>query len=339
MRCPGETGFRPGGVIHLPNEGGVMSRTFVVALLVALPLMAHGQAFPTKPIRIVDPFPPGGASDQMARILAQRLSAKWGQPVIVDNRAGAGGNVGAEAVYGAEPDGHTLLNALPPLVVNKRLFSSLAYDPDAFVPVSLIAIQPIVLTVNPKVNARSVQELIALAKANPGKLNYASQGNGTSAHLTGELFNSMAGLKVVHVPYKGSAPALTDLIGGQVEMMFVPLGASSGHISAGKIRALAVGTPERAPSLPDVPAMAETLPGFFAAAWVGLVAPPKTPVAVVNRLSAAIAEELRQPDVAKRLSAMGAVPAGSTPAATAQFLKQEAERWGAVITSAGIKAE
>ena len=308
-------------------------------LAAALALPVHAQGYPSKPIRIIDPFPAGGASDTQARIVGERLLARWGQPVIVENRSGAAGNIGAEAVFKAEPDGYTLLSALPPLVINKRLYAKLAYDPDAFAPVALITVMPNVLLVHPKVNASSVKDLIAFAKANPDRLNYASQGSGTSGHLTGELLKSMAGVKIVHVPFKGAAPALTDLIGGQVDMMFVTLAASRPHIRAGKLKALGVGSEKRHPFLPDVPTMSEALPGFFSVAWFGLVAPPRTPPEIVNLLSAAIADILKQPDVAKTLTDMGASPYGSTPAEMDVFLKQEAERWGSVISSAGVKAD
>jgi tripartite-type tricarboxylate transporter receptor subunit TctC len=248
-------------------------------------------------------------------------------------------------VFQAEPDGYTLLSAPPPpLVINRLLYPKLAYDSTQFVPMTVIAAIPNVLLVNPKVNASSVGELIALAKSSPGKLNYASQGSGTTSHLTNELFNSMAGgtgqpLRITHVPYKGTAPALADLLAGQVDMMFDNLGVSLPHVRAGKLRALAVASQRRFRSLPDVPALAETLPGFESVAWFGIVGPPKTPPSVAEKVAAGVAEALRNPEILRRLSEMSADPLGMTPAETAAFMKQETERWGAVIRSAGVKVD
>jgi tripartite-type tricarboxylate transporter receptor subunit TctC len=277
--------------------------------------------------------------------VADKLSAQWGQPVIVDNRPGAAGNIGADQVFKSEPDGYTLLSAPPPpLVINRLLYPSLPYDATQFVPVSVIAAIPNVLLVNPKVGARSVAELIAIAKANPGKLNYASQGSGTTSHLTAELFKSMAGgaegpLRITHVPYKGSAPALADLVGGQVDMMCDNLGVSLPQVKAGKLAALAVASPRRSPALPDVPTLAETLPGFEAVTWFGIVAPPKTSSAIAEKVSAGVRDALRGADVRKRLQDLSAEPMGLTPAETAAFMKQESERWDHVIRSAGVKLE
>jgi tripartite-type tricarboxylate transporter receptor subunit TctC len=320
-------------------------RWFTVLLWVVLRVKAEAQEWPQKPVRIVVPFPAGGAADLVPRSVADKLSAQWGQPVIVDNRPGAAGNIGADQVFKSEPDGYTLLSAPPPpLVINRLLYPSLPYDATQFVPVSVIAAIPNVLLVNPKVGARSVAELIAIAKANPGKLNYASQGSGTTSHLTAELFKSMAGgaegpLRITHVPYKGSAPALADLVGGQVDMMCDNLGVSLPQVKAGKLVALAVASPRRAPSLPDVPTLAETLPGFEAVTWFGIVAPPKTSPAIVEKVSAGVREALKGADVRKRLQDLSAEPMGFTPAAAAAFMKQESERWDGVIRSARVKLE
>jgi tripartite-type tricarboxylate transporter receptor subunit TctC len=292
-------------------------------------------------VRIIVPFPAGGSADLLPRIVGEKLAARWGQPVVVENRAGAAGNIGADAVYKADPDGYTLLSAPPPpLVINKLLYPKLTYDPEQFVPATVIASIPNVLLVHPKIAANSVQEFIAYARDNPGRLNYASQGSGSTSHLTAELFKSMAGgLRITHVPYKGTAPALADLLAGQVELMFDNLGVSLPHVRSGKLRALGVGSAKRVAALPEVPALAETLPGFVAVAWFGIVAPPKTPAAVAEKVAAGVAEALRQPDVQKRLAAMSAEPMGLGPAETARFMKQEAERWGAVIRSAGVKVD
>jgi tripartite-type tricarboxylate transporter receptor subunit TctC len=310
----------------------------VVALALSVP--AHADDYPSRLITIIVPYPPGGGVDIVARDIGERLREKWGQPVIVENRAGAGGNIGAEAVFRAKPDGYTLLTTAPtPLVINKQLDAKLNYDPDAFVPVTVIGAVPNVLVVNPKVHAKSVQELIALAKASPGKLNYASQGPGTTAHLTAELLKSMAGINIVHVPYKGNAPAVTDLLSGQVEMMFMPLAAALEFIHAGKLRALAVASEKRDALLPNVPTMSETLPGFISIVWFGVVAPPNTPPELASKLSAAIAEALKQPGTAKRMAALNIDPIGSTPAEMTAFMRQEVERWGKVIRSAGMAAK
>ena len=316
-----------------------MIARILLAAVFALALPAHAQDYPSKPIRIIDAYPPGGGSDIQARILAERLLAKWGQPVIVENRSGASGNIGFEAVFKADPDGYTLLSSLPPLVTNKRLNAKLAYDPDAFAPIALVTLMPNVLLVHSKVKASSVQELIALAKANPDRLNFASQGIGTSGHLSGELLKSMSGIKMVHVPYQGSTPALTALLAGQVDMMFVPLAASRPHIRSGKLRALGIGGEKRTPLLPDVPPMSEALPGFFYVGWFGLVAPPKTPPEIVNKLSGAIADVLKQPDVAKKLTELGAIPYGSTPAEMSLLMKQDAGRLESLIRSGGVKVD
>src|SRR5438128_7984501 len=245
-------------------------------LLASLPL--HAQDWPAKAVRIIVPFPAGGSADLIPRIVAEKLSEKWGQPVIVENRPGAAGNIGADIVFRSEPDGYTLLSAPPPpLVINRLLYPKLSYDSTQFAPVSVIAANPNVLLVHPSLGVNSVAELIALARQNPGKLNYASQGSGSTSHLTAELFKSMAGgLQITHVPYKGTAPALTDLLAGQVDMMCDNLGVSLPHVRSGKLKALAVASTQRFAALPDAPALAETLRGFESVAWFGIVAPPKT---------------------------------------------------------------
>ena len=298
--------------------------------------------FPSRPIRVVVPFPAGGAADALPRIVAEKLAARWGQPVIVENRVGASGSIGAEAVSRAEPDGHTLLATPPaPLVINPSLYLKLPYDPTQFVPVTVMAAIPSVLLVNAaKVPASTLQEFVVLVRANPDKFNYASQGTTTVSFLTTEMFKAAAGgLKITHVPYKGTAPGLAALLAGEVEMMFDNLGVTVQHVRAGKLKALAVGSARRVPSLPDVPAMAEFYPGFVSIAWFSVSAPPKTPAAIAEKLSAAIVEILRQPDVAKRLEGLSAETIASTPAGMAAIMKEDAERWRSVIRAAGVKPE
>jgi tripartite-type tricarboxylate transporter receptor subunit TctC len=316
-------------------------KRFAFLLLVVLAFPLYAQEWPSKPVRIIVPFPPGGSADLLPRAIGEKLAEKWGQPVIVENRPGAAGNIGAEAVYRAEPDGYTLLSAPPPpLVINRLLYPKLSYDSTQFVPITVIGAIPNVLLVHPKTNVSTVEQFIALAKANPGKLNYASQGSGTTSHLTAELFKSMAGgLNITHVPYKGTAPALADLLGGQVEMMCDNLGVSLPHVRSGKLKALAVASAKRVKALPDVPTLAETLPGFEAVAWFGIVAPPKTPRAIAEKVAAGVQNALQMPEVLKRLSELSAEPMGLTPAETAAYMKQETERWAAVIKSAGVKAD
>ncbi|MBW8904889.1 MAG: tripartite tricarboxylate transporter substrate binding protein [Betaproteobacteria bacterium] len=316
-------------------------RFFAFALAFALSCSVAAQEWPAKAVRIIVPFPAGGSADLLPRAVAEKLTERWGQPVIVDNRPGAAGNIGAEAVFRADADGYTLMSSPPPpLVINKLLYPKLAYDPDEFVPISVIGAIPNVLLVHPKVPAASVAELIAYARANPGKLNYASQGNGTTSHLTAELFKAMAGgLQITHIPYKGSAPALTDLLGGQVDMMCDNLGVSLPHVRAGKLKALAVASRKRFPGLPEVPALAETLPGFEAVAWFGIVAPPKTSPAIADKVALGVQEALKLADVRKRLADLSAEPLGYSPAETARFMRQEVERWSAVIRTAGVKLE
>jgi tripartite-type tricarboxylate transporter receptor subunit TctC len=298
------------------------------------------QSYPGKPIRFVVPVPPGGGTDTLARIVGDALRAKWSQPVVIENRGGAGGNIGAEAVYKSDPDGYTILfTAGGTLTNNKALYGKLNYDPEAFVPVALVAANYSVLVVHPRVQATSVPQLIAFAKANPDKLDYASPGSGTGSHLTGEMFKSMAGVRIAHIPYKGTAPAMADVVGGQVASMFAEFGSILPHIKAGKVRAIAVTSDKRNTALPEVPTIAETIPGFLATPWNGAVAPPRTPAPVASKLSAGIAEVIRQPEVAKRLAERNFEPMGSTPEQMAAFLRQETERWDKVIRTIGIKAD
>jgi len=301
---------------------------------------AGAEDFPLRPVRVVVPFPAGGSADLLPRILAERLAVRWAQPVIIDNRAGAGGNIGAEAAFKAEPDGYTLLaTPPPPLVMNQSLYPRLGFDPARFVPVTIFASIPSVLLVHPRVPADSVPSFFAWARAHPNALNYASQGSGTTSHLTTELMKSLAGLQITHVPYKGSAPALADLLAGQVDLMFDNLGASLPYAKSGRLRALAVGSERRVAALPDVPPMRDFLPGFLSGAWYGIVAPPGTSTEIAARIQEAVSAVLREPEVLRRLADMAAEPAGSSPAEMAAFMKLEVERWRRVIESARIRPD
>lgn len=312
----------------------------VSGITLALSAAAGAQEFPSKPVRIVVPNPPGGANDILARMVAERLRDRLGQQVLVENRAGAAGNVGAEAVWRAAGDGYTYLITTPaPLVSNKALYGKLNFEPETFVPVSVVVQSPNILAVRPGVPASTVAELLAYAKANPDKLNYATQGAGTGAHLTTELMKMSADVKIVHVPYKGTAPALTDMLASQVDLMFVAFGDVIQHVRAGKLRALAVGSPQRNPRLPEVPIMGDTIPGFVSVFWQGMVASPGTPEPIAARVSAAVAESLKLPEVAKRLQEISTEPVGSTPAEMATFMAQETQRWAKVIKATGARAE
>ncbi len=313
----------------------------VAALFVAAPAVASAQSdYPNRPIKIIVPLAPGGTADLLPRIVGEKLSARWGQPVVIENRAGGGQHIGTEAVARAEPDGYTLLSsAAGPMVINPTLDPNLSYDPMAFEPVTVLASLPYVLEVNPKVPAKTVAELVAYAKANPNKLNYAAPGGGSQTQLSIEWLKVVAGIKMTFVPYKGSAPAVTDLIAGHVDLMTDNLANSLQHIRAGKLRALAVMNEKRLPDYPDLPTMAETYPGFVATSWFGILAPPNTPAAIVSKLQQAIAEALHMPDVEKRLHEIGAAPVGNSPAQMAAFLREETTRWRNVIKNANIKTE
>jgi len=311
----------------------------LAAMLAVLP-QADAQDYPSRPVKIIVPCPAGGTADVMPRVIGEWLSRKWGQPVVVENRTGAAGNIGAEAVAKAEPDGYTLLSAPPPpLVINQNLYPKLGFDPSEFVPIVIMGRVPNALVVNPKLPLNSVAEVIAYAKANPGKLTSATQGNGTTSHLTSELFQMMADVKFQHVPYRGSAPALTDLVAGSVDLMFDNLGVSLPLVKGGQLKLLGVATPKRMASLPDVPTIAETLPGFESAAWFAIVAPPKTPQAVVDKINADVNEALRQSDIVQRLTQLSAEPIGGTPQATAAYMREEIERWHKVIKAANVKLD
>jgi tripartite-type tricarboxylate transporter receptor subunit TctC len=309
-----------------------------VVALIAAP--AAAQDFPTRAVRIIVPFPAGGTADAMPRAVADYLSRKWKQPVVIENRAGAGGNVGAEAAYKSEPDGYTLLSAPPPpLVINHNLYPKLGFDPLKFLPIAVMGAVPNALLTNKNFPPNSVAETIAYAKANPGKVLSATQGNGTTSHLTSELFQLLGGVKVTHVPYKGAAPALTDVVGGTTHIMFDNLGVSLPQVQAGNLKLLGVATPKRMPSLPDVPTIAETLPGFEATAWFAVVAPPGTPKQIVEKVNADINEALKDPAVAKRMAVMSAEIVGGTTQQTAAYFSAEVARWHKVIKEANVKLQ
>ncbi len=313
-----------------------------VALVLAPLAGAQVPAYPTKPIRLVVPFPPGGATDILARAVAQKLTEAWGQQVIVDNRPGAGGNIGSELVAKAAPDGYTLeMGTVGTHAINASLYAKMPYDHvKDFVPVILVAGVPNVLVVHPSVPVNSVAELIAYAKANPGKLNFASSGSGTSIHLSGELFKVMAGVQMTHVPYKGSAPAMQDLLGGQVQLMFDNLPPSLPQIKAGKLKALAVTSVTRAPALPDTPTVAEAgLPGFEASSWFGVLAPAGTPPAIVAKLNAEIAKWLATPEAKEKMLALGANAVGGPPEDFAKHIAVETAKWAKVVKESGAKVD
>jgi tripartite-type tricarboxylate transporter receptor subunit TctC len=302
---------------------------------------AWAQDYPARPVKIIVPFPAGGTADVMPRVIGDWLSRKWGQPVVIENRTGAAGNIGAEAVFKAEPDGYTLLSAPPPpLVINHNLYPKLAFNPTEFVPIVVMGRVPNALVVNPgNVKASTVPELIAAARARDGAITVATQGNGTTSHLTSELFQLDAKVKFQHVPYRGSAPALNDLVAGSVDIMFDNLGVSLALVKGGKLKLIAVATPRRMASLPDVPTIAETLPGFESASWYAVVAPPKTPTAIVDKINAALNEALRDSAIAQRLTELSAEPIGGTVQATAAYMKDEVERWHKVIKAANVKLD
>jgi tripartite-type tricarboxylate transporter receptor subunit TctC len=322
---------------HLAFAGAVASCIVGVASSAAL-----AQAYPSKPIRMVVPFPAGGTTDILARAAGQKMSEAWGQPVVVDNRPGAGGNIGSDAVAKSPNDGYTLLmGTVGTHAINASLYAKMPYDHvKDFAPVVLVAGVPNVLVVHPSVPANSVQQLIAYGKANPGKLNFASSGSGTSIHLSGELFKTMTGVQMTHVPYKGSAPAVSDLLGGQVQLMFDNLPSALPHIKAGKLKALGVTSRTRAASLPDVPTIHEAgVPGFDATSWFGLLAPAGTPRDVVTKVNAEVAKWLASPDGKEKLAAAGANAAGGTPEDFAKHIAAETTKWAKVVKDSGAKVD
>jgi tripartite-type tricarboxylate transporter receptor subunit TctC len=302
---------------------------------------AHAGEYPDHTVRIVVPFPAGGTADAVPRIVADWLSRKWGQAVVIDNRTGAAGNIGAELAFRSEPDGYTLLSAPPPpLVINQNLYTRLGFDPGRFEPIIVMAQVPNGLFVNPNtVKAGNVAELIEYLQKNPDKVTSATQGNGTTSHLTSELFQLMARVQLRHIPYRGSAPALAGLLAGDVDLMFDNLGVSLPLVGAGKLKLLAVASPARLPAMPEVPTIAETLPGFEAVAWYGIVAPPNTPKNIVDKINADVNEALRQPEVQDHIRKLSGEVFGGSVEKTSSYMRAEIDRWGAVIKSAKIELQ
>ena len=320
--------------------------TLIAGLLVAVTAVtSHAQtvaaptpsAYPTKPVKVIVPYPPGGPTDIVARVVFQQMSESMGQQFVIENRAGAGGNIGAEAVARAAADGYTLLVATTAHAINMSLFKNLNYDViKDFAPVTLLTQGPLVLVATPSFPANSVRELIALAKAKPGTLNFASSGNGQSTHLSGELFNTMAGIKLAHVPYKGSAPALTDVIAGQLPLMFDTMLSAMPFVKAGKLKALAVTSPARSPAAPEVPTIAESgLAGYEVFAWNGLVAPAGTPKAVIAQLSEELKKALQLPQVKEKFSLQGFAASWTTPEQFGGFLRAEVDKWTKTVKASG----
>ena len=316
----------------------------------ALPLLAAGaaslspgwasaQEWPARPIRMIVPFAAGGSSDTVSRLVAQKLSASLGQQVVLDNRAGAGGNIGMDAVAKAAPDGYTVLFAAGSAAINVSLYDKMPFDPlKDLVPVSHVCNVNGILVVHPSLPARTLKDFIDLARAKPDAINYASAGAGTVVHLAGEMFKSLARVNLTHVPYKGSGPALTDLLGGQVQAMFANMPGTLQHVKADKLRVLAVTGARRSPLLPDVPAISELVPGYAAATWFGVFAPAGTPAPIVARLNAEIGKALNTPDLLATLQAEGADPVGGSPEQFAKFFREEVARWGAVVRASGARA-
>jgi tripartite-type tricarboxylate transporter receptor subunit TctC len=302
---------------------------------------AAADAWPSRPITIVVPFSAGGTTDILARVIGQALHGELGQTVIVDNRAGAGGNIGAAYAAKAPADGYTLfMGTVGTHAINQSLYKRLGFDPvKDFAPLTRVAMVPNLLVANPGKPYKTVKELIAYAKAHPGKVNFGSSGSGSSIHLSGELFNALAKVDMVHVPYKGSAPAVTDLLGGQIDIMFDNMPSAIQHVRAGRLRPLAVTTARRSPELPDVPTVAEAgVPGYEATSWFGMFAPAGTPAPVVARLNAALAKVLAQPEVKKKLAEQGAEAYSEKPEAFAEFMRKETAKWGKVVKESGATA-
>ena len=319
-----------------------ISRLALATAFAASAASALAQPYPSQPIKMIVPFTAGGTTDILARTIGQKLGEAWKQPVIVENKPGAGGNIGADTVAKAKPDGYTLLmGTIGTQAINQSLYAKMPYDAAKdFAPITLVAIVPNVLLVHPSVPAKNVAELVALAKSKPGQLNFASSSTGGSPHLSGEMFKQMTGTDIVHVPYKGSAPAITDLLGGQVSMMFDNLPSGLPHVQGGKLRALAVTSAKRSPAAPDIPTIAESgVTGYEVDSWFGILAPAGTPKEIVAKLNAEIVKILQMPDVKERLAAQGAVPVGNTPEQFAEHIARETAKWAKVVKTSGAKVD
>jgi len=312
------------------------------ALAVIGPSLAFAQAYPTKPVRLVVPFPPGGSTDIVARIVAQKLGDRIGQPLVVENRGGAGGTIGTEAVAKAAPDGYTLgFASTSTHAVAPAVYAKLGYDPvKDFAPISLVAVTPYLLVVNPKVPVNSLKEFVAYVKPQPGKFNYASAGTGSTTHLAMEMLKSDAGLFILHIPYNGNGPAGTAVIAGDVEFLFGSLPALLPHAKSGRVRPIAVGTPKRSPALPDVPTVAESgFKGFDASLWLAIMAPAGTPAAVISRLNKETVAVVKSPETAQALDKAGAEPVTSTPAELSKMVADGMKKYAATVKRAGVKLE
>jgi tripartite-type tricarboxylate transporter receptor subunit TctC len=315
-------------------------RALALGLAVALPGAALSQAFPAKPVRLVVPFPPGGATDIIARLLGQKLQEIWGQTVLIEYKPGGGTVVGTDFVAKSPPDGYTMGVVITAHVINPGLRTDLPYDTTKDLSgVSMVAVQHIALVATPGLEANTVPELIALAKKNPGKLTYATPGTGTAMHLAGELLKSQAGIDIVHVPYKGGAPAYPDVISGRVALQIDPMSASMPNIKAGKVKLLAITSPQRAPTVPDVPTVAETLPGFSVLSISGVVVPSATPREVVRKASADINRALAASDLVERMAQQGMEPSGNTPEQFDAFIRAEIDKWAKVVKASGAKLD
>lgn len=321
-----------------------LSRRALVAAaaLAALPFAATAQNYPAKPVTIIVPFAAGGTTDILARVIGQALTKELGQQVIVDNRAGAGGNIGGALAAKANADGYTLfMGTVGTHAINAALYKKMTFDPvKDFAPLTRVAMVPNLLVANPARPYKNVKELIAYAKANPGKVTFGSSGSGSSIHLSGELFNSMAKVEMIHIPYKGSAPAVTDLVGGQIDIMFDNMPSAIQHVRSGRLKPLAVTTAKRSPELPEVPTIAEAgVPGYEATSWFGMFAPAATPAPVVTRLNQALVKVLADAEVKKKLAEQGAEPYSETPAQFAAFIQAEAAKWSKVVKESGATAD
>ena len=315
---------------------------FAFAFAFAFAAMAIAQeAYPSRPVRFILPFPPAGGTDILGRIIAERLSANLGQPVVIENRGGAGGNVGAEAAARSAPDGYTILLAAPSLAISPSLYSKLNYDPvKDLAPVSLVATVPNVMVTHPSVPAQTLQEFIALARSRPGGMNFGSGGSGTSNHLAGELFNIVTGTKLVHVPYKGVNLAMNDVLSGQIHLVVIGVPAAAPHIKSGRLRALALIAPQRAAAVPEVPTVAEAgLNDFEVTTWYGVLAPAGTPRPIIGRLNAELVKIMHAPDTRERLAGMATDPLTSTPEEFSAYLRQEIAKWAEVVRKANLKAD